>query len=538
VGSTLTPKERSIRRKLRDDFPHYARKCLKIRTKDGRILTFELNAAQQYIHQRCEDQKAETGRVRALVIKGRQQGCSTYVEGRFFHQVTWHPAMYAFILTHEDKATQNLFGMAERYYQHCPAPVKPHAGTANAKEMHFDLLDSGYRVATAGQKEAGRSGTVQLFHGSEVAFWPNAESHLAGAMQQVPDLPGTEVILESTSAGATGMFYTKCAETATWRCNHCKEQRVKFDVTTLTCEKCGKPMHRAHSDYQLIFVPWFWQEEYSKTVKGFEPTEDEGAYAALHGLDNGQLAWRRSKIQELGGVHVFRREYPATVEEAFRAEMPGALWKRDTLDLYRRAQHPEPLSLVGVGVDPSTTSKETSDECGIIVAGKGRDGHAYILDDGSGVMSPNDWGNRAVRGFDEFKADSIVYEANQGGDMVIRVIQSTRVEFKQDTGTGVWYPEPLPYERKLLPLRAVWASRGKQARAHPIARLYDQGLVHHVGHFPNLEDEMCSWVPGETPSSPNRIDALVWVLTWIFDLVDGGVPAVDDLSRESGWRNQ
>src|SRR5262249_56894979 len=95
------------------------------------------------------------------------------------------------ILTHEDAATQNLFEIVERFNTHCPAEAKAQTGAANAKELWFDALDSGYKVGTAGTKGVGRSSTIQLFHGSEVAFWPHAETHAAGVLQAGAGGPGT-----------------------------------------------------------------------------------------------------------------------------------------------------------------------------------------------------------------------------------------------------------------------------------------------------------------------------------------------------------
>src|SRR5688500_9622432 len=162
---------------LKGDLELYARNCLTIRTKPGAEQTLRFNRAQKYIHERLEEQKAKTGRVRALILKGRQQGCSTYVGARFYHRATHQRGLRVFILTHEDAATQNLFEMVNRYHEHCPDLVKPSTGAANAKELFFEALDSGYKVGTAGTKGVGRSSTLQLFHGSEVGFWPHAETH-------------------------------------------------------------------------------------------------------------------------------------------------------------------------------------------------------------------------------------------------------------------------------------------------------------------------------------------------------------------------
>jgi hypothetical protein len=143
-----------------------------IRTKSGAILPLVLNRAQRHIDTELERPCRTTGKVRALILKGRQQGCSTYVAGRFFRRATKAHGMRVFILTHEEAATQNLFEIVERFHAHCHPRLKPSTGAANAKELYFDALESGYKVGTAGTKGVGRSATIQLFHGSEVAFWP------------------------------------------------------------------------------------------------------------------------------------------------------------------------------------------------------------------------------------------------------------------------------------------------------------------------------------------------------------------------------
>jgi hypothetical protein len=286
----MTERERTIRLRLKADLEHYASKCLRIRSKAGQIQPLTFNKAQRYIHSRLESQKGQTGRVRALILKGRQQGCSTYVGARFYHRTTHGRGLRTFILTHEDAATQNLFEMVNRYHEHCPALVKPSTGAANAKELNFDRLDSGYKIGTAGTKGVGRSSTLQLFHGSEVAFWPHAETHASGVLQAIADAPGTEVILESTANGLGNLFH-----------------------------KMWRDAENSVSDYQAIFVPWYWQDEYRKPVpQGFRPDDEEQEYAELYGLDDEQLAWRRAKIVELKDPVLFKQEYPATAAEAFQ----------------------------------------------------------------------------------------------------------------------------------------------------------------------------------------------------------------------------
>ena len=124
----MTEEEREIRQRLKDDLAHYAPRCLKIRTKSGTVEPFAFNQAQEYVHAKLEAQRQATGKVRALILKARQQGFSTYISGRFYHRVTHAPGLQCFILTHEQAATDNLFGMVDRYHRHNHPLVKPSTG--------------------------------------------------------------------------------------------------------------------------------------------------------------------------------------------------------------------------------------------------------------------------------------------------------------------------------------------------------------------------------------------------------------------------
>lgn len=135
-------REKAVRRRLATDFEYYAPRCLKIITKKddmGRsdIRPFEFNAAQKIIHDSIEDQKRRLGYVRKVILKGRQQGCSTYVEGRFYWKTSMNGGEKTFILTHQEGATDNLFGMAKRYHDNAPPFVQPHVGKQNSKEMEI-----------------------------------------------------------------------------------------------------------------------------------------------------------------------------------------------------------------------------------------------------------------------------------------------------------------------------------------------------------------------------------------------------------------
>jgi len=291
----------------------------------GAIRTLAFNRAQRHIHARLEEQRQKTGRVRALILKGRQQGCSTYVGARFFHRAMNLKGLRVFILTHEEAATQNLFEIVQRFYDNCGKDVRRATKVANAHGLIFDELDSGYMLGTAGTRGVGRSSTVQLLHGSEVAFWPHAETHASGVLQAVPDAPGTEVILESTANGPGNFFHR------TWR-----------------------DAESGRNDYIPIFVPWYWQDEYRRPVERFVASDEERAYGDLYGLDDAQLAWRRVKIADLMDEALFRQEYPASAAEAFETSAHDSFIPASLVAAARKATC-EALGPLVIGFDPAWT---------------------------------------------------------------------------------------------------------------------------------------------------------------------------------------
>jgi phage terminase large subunit-like protein len=181
-------------------------------------------------------------------------------------------------------------------------------------------------------------------------------------------------------------------------------------------------------------------------------------------------------------------------------DVEGALWDRITIDEYRVSTYP-PLAYVVVGVDPEATDTETSSETGIVGAGLGDDGEFYILRDGTRKGSPHEWATAAISVFSLLEADRIIAEVNQGGDMVASTLRTVD---------------------QRVPIRKVHASRGKRTRAEPIAALYEQGRVHHVGFLPELEEQLCTW--DGTGTSPDRLDALVWAMTELSSRRIGKLP--------------
>jgi hypothetical protein len=326
---------------LRADLTAFGPQCLKIRTKAGTFPNLSFNAAQLEVHRRLEEQKEATGRVRALVLKGRQMGISTYIAARYYHRTSMWRGRNTYILTHEQAASDTLFGMVDRFQK--DNPFAPHVGTSNIKELEFDKLDSSYAVATAGGKAGGRSKALSYFHGSEVAFWPNAGDHFAASVQAVPEHDDTEIILESTSAGAGGEFYERCQDA-----------------------------DAGLSDYILIFLPWWMATEYRRDPPpGFELSSEheegemsEEEYSDLHKLGRPQMAWRRAKIIELRDPLLFRREYPATVDDAWTAP-PGHEPYISALDVLRaRKRKVAGHGPLVIGVDPASGGGDRFAMCG------------------------------------------------------------------------------------------------------------------------------------------------------------------------------
>lgn len=200
--------------------------------------------------------------------------------------------------------------------------------------------------------------------------------------------------------------------------------------------------------------------------------------------------FKREVLRQYEGTRLERQE----IYGELLTDTPGALWQ---YEVFRRVAEPPAMSCVVVAIDPAVTATEESDETGIVTAGIDEAGHAYVLSDVSGRYSPSAWANKALDEYVRWRADRIVCETNNGGDMVVHTIQ---VAAKQ---RGMW-----------VRVQKITASRGKYTRAEPVAALYEQGLIAHVGVFHQLEQQCCEWVPGL--SSPDRMDALVWALTVLF----------------------
>ena len=287
--------EKKRREKLeayREDFAGFADDHIKILPKDPTqgFQPFVLNEAQLLITEAIEKQRKETGKVRAIILKARQQGISTYCAARVFWKTYFQQYTKSVVMAHDAATSDSLFNMSRNLIERMEEDMRPSYKKSNAKEIIFEHNDAGYRLYTAGSPEAGRGTTPTVLHASEVAFWQHDEKILAGLFNGLSQAEGTEVILESTANGAQGEFY-----------------RLWNDAVA------GK------GEYIPVFIPWFKTSEYQRALPdGYEfiTDEEEDSLIERFGLSLEQLYWRRLKISE-GGPRKFQQEYPAIPEEAF-----------------------------------------------------------------------------------------------------------------------------------------------------------------------------------------------------------------------------
>lgn len=286
-------------KKLKHDPELFFRKQCNLVSKSGVESKFQLNETQLIIHKEANKQLKKTGKVRLVILKGRQQGCTTYIRMRFLHKVMYNKGMKSRIMTHTHDASKALFLLIRQCYDDVHGGLKPIATKNNESILEFGSIRSGMSIATAGAKGTGRSSTLQLFHASECAFWDNASDHTRGMMQALSGEDNSEAFLESTANGMTGdaeEFYNKFM--GGW-----KEQDGEF---------------------KSLFIPWFTNAEYKRELpKGFKlqtyTNWCEKEYKEKYKLTNQQIYWARQKINTDFNkrYEMFCIEYPANPEEAF-----------------------------------------------------------------------------------------------------------------------------------------------------------------------------------------------------------------------------
>ena len=332
---------------LKNDFPFYASQILTIGSLGGGTQKFILNQAQLYLHGLVEQQLQKKGWVRVIALKGRKMGVSTYVGARGYKKVTYEKGVSARIVAHDSDTTDTLFRMAKRFFDNAPESNRPHLGKSNAKELHFDLLDSGYEVSTAGNKSAGRGSTIHFLHGSEVAFWEHGNELALGIIQAVADEPGTEIFLESTANGIGNLFHSIWLEA-----------------------------EAGEGDYIPVFLPWYWHTaSHAVLDESFEMNAEEVELKRIYNLADTQVYWRRKKIhffESAGkdGEVAFKQEYPFEAAEAFQMSLKDSFIPPELIMTARKRKGEANGPLV-MGIDPAASEVIQKGDSTAIIRRKG-----------------------------------------------------------------------------------------------------------------------------------------------------------------------
>lgn len=396
------PSKEAIRAALRD-FDDYRERFLRVRRKNGgERVPFVLNAAQVLLHSRVEAERQQFGMVRCLIPKARQMGVSTYVGGRFFHRTATGFGQRAQVVAHRSDSATNLHREIKEFYSGLPDAVKPSLGATNAREIIFDRLKSLYKVASSDGGDISRGDNFQLLHLSEAAFFDNTEDLSSGLLQTVADMPGTEIAIESTGNGQSGMFYNMC-------------------------EQAHRDQNKG--EWRLHFLPWNIMPEYQTACpQGWVAPKEFEDYAKLHGLSRDQVYWffrTNSRIASMNGGQVeaihrlTRQEYPATYAECFMAD--------STLDYF-------PASLVAAAMTrkpaPSAGALKL---LAVDPAGDGQD-KPFVGDRQGPALGSRVWGELTsrdynvqadwlVQAFDRYDMDAIVIDVTGTGKGLYDAIQ-------------------------------------------------------------------------------------------------------------------
>lgn len=356
-----------LRAKLRD-FDFYREKFLRVRPRvGGERISFILNSAQRVLHERVEAERRTFGMVRALIPKARRMGVSTYIGGRYFQQTATRFGRRAQVVAHRSDSAAGLHREVKEFYSSLPVPVRPHISASNSYELVFDVLKSLYKVASAQGGDIGRSDDFHLLHLSEAAFFDNTEDLSSGLLQTVQNLPGTEIAMESTGNGQSGMFFSMCEEA-----------------------------HRLQNKgpWRLHFLPWPVMPEYRTEVPfAWKAPIDFEQYAKLHGLDREQLYWfwlQNYTIATMNGgqaetIHrLTRQEYPATYSECFMAD--------STLDFF-----PASAVVAAMTRKPSPSAGALKLLC-VDPAGDGQD-KPFVCDRQGSAIGARVWGELTSRDY-------------------------------------------------------------------------------------------------------------------------------------------
>jgi hypothetical protein len=329
------------------DYEFFAESSYKVISEGGRLVPYRFREANRLLLASRNRQLRERGFVRLLIVKARQLGISTEISGFYLHDNILVPCTSTHIHTHHSDTTDHLFDIVKTYVRHLPACLKPKIISDSNKTLIFGN-ESSYSLGTARSGSGGRGTTSQKFHGAETAFWENEDEQMTGILQTVHDVPGTEIMFESTGNGNKGMFYEQCM--------------LALD---------------GEGDYELLFLPWYLHPGYRRTPpEGFRLTEEEKQLSQVYNLSDAQLFWRRTKLANMGNkLWRFKQEFPINIQEAFQFPT-GTFYDADLIASARRRdlnpQDYEHFPMVA-GIDVSRNRDRS-----IIVFRQGRKIHSYF----------------------------------------------------------------------------------------------------------------------------------------------------------------
>ena len=323
----MTTQVTRVRKRLYEDFEFYAEHAIVIRTKDGNILPFKLNKVQHKLLDLVRTQYEETGKVRVVILKARQQGLSTFVHGWLYWFLSQHKAKKGLVVAHVADSTRALFDMYKRTHENVPEILRPVTKYSSRRELSFDALDTSLMVATAGGDSIARGETISHAHLSEVAFWPKATAsdNLNALSQSIPNADDTAIFVESTANGMSGPFY-----------------------------ELWKGAVEGTNGFIPFFSPWFDSDEYqTDPTSNFERSFEEQDLVDLYGLSDRQLAFRRQKVA-VNGRDAFKQEYPSNADEAFISSGRPVFNPEQIHEMLAEAQEPfERLALEGTTFEPN-----------------------------------------------------------------------------------------------------------------------------------------------------------------------------------------
>lgn len=380
---------------LKNNLPLFAEHCLKIQTKD--VLTgsakglapLRYNPTQLALHNDLERIKKERGIIRAVIVKARQMGVSTYTTSRFYHKELYNTGVNTFIVSESDSSTASIFEMVKRYDDNFPRSIpKPPKRKSNEKALIFDSIDCYYRVGTAANENVGVGTTNHFVHASEVGLWKNAESIARSLFQTVSDDPssGTEILLESTARGRGNYFYDRAME-----------GRKKGSVWT------------------TLFYPWFLDPRYKKQIDDFfDPDEEAREIQRMHNLTDEQIYWYVSKFQSdfgEGREDKFHNEYPNSIQEAF-AYSGGGLIPARYLEAARLSTKKDTNNGLIVSCDPAREGGDRTVFC--FRRGKQLERLIVIRDE----MTHHELVGRTVQIINDYNPDMVFFDYAKGEDAV------------------------------------------------------------------------------------------------------------------------